>query len=354
MKNNDSINLSRIYSYFVGGQNKTVSGAGVRNVSYSLSGLSRSSSIDGDYEHGQMYVQVFEQKDVKHDSPMLMWHGGGMTGTVWESTADGEPGWLDYFLKKGYSVQVSDSVKRGRSGFDPTTILSGTPLFRSKQEAWNLFRVGQPEGYNTSPLNRQPFEGSRFPVQHFDNYCRSFVARFETDRDQTVAAYRQQVTENPNSIILAHSQGGGFALQTVILEPTKIKAVIAIEPSGAPQLTDEIDIQSICETPHLIVWGDQIKKHSIWREYRAAVDAYATAIKEKGGQIDIITLPDIGIRGNSHCPMSDDNSVEVAEIIASWLERTSNSLPKERRYEKTDSGFIIDSDIQWAGSRKNL
>ncbi len=319
MKKNQSIQLKNVSSYFVGGENKTISGAGVRNVSYSLSGVSRPYSIDGDYEYGQMYVQVYEQAQARYQAPLLMWHGGGMTGTVWESTANGEPGWLDYFLKEGYSVYVSDAVERGRSGFDPTAVMNGTPLFRSKQEAWELFRIGTKEGYCDSAEERIPFPGAQFPAASFDFYCRSFVPRFEGNRGQIVAAYKQMIGELPESIIMAHSQGGGFALQVVSETPLPVKAVVAVEPSGAPELTDDVDWKAVGKIPHLIVWGDHFEQHKVWQSYRSSVDRYVDKVRKNEGNIDVISLPSIGISGNSHCPMSDLNSEQVADVIAAWL-----------------------------------
>ena len=38
-----------------------------------------------------------------------------------------------------------------------------------------------------------------------------------------------------------------------------------------------------------------------------------------GGSVDIIDLPKIGIRGNSHFPMMDHNNREVADLIQRWL-----------------------------------
>lgn len=320
MKTDSRISLRRVYSYFIGGKGKSVSGLGVRDVHYSLSGVTRQSSIDGDYEYGQMYVQAFEQYYEIYASPILMWHGGGMTGSVWESTAHGEPGWLDFFLRKGYSVYLSDSVARGRSGFDPSALIDDSPLYRTKQEAWHLFRIGPQKGYSSSPEKRQPFSNSQFPSKFFDTYCRNFVARFETCKEQTMADYQSFVEEQYNGVIIAHSQGAGFALKVATISPESIRAVVAVEPSGAPELTEDTDFDLLTNTPHLIVWGDGIKNHHIWRQYRQSVDRYVNELKEKGGRVDVISLPDMGITGNSHCPMSDLNSEMIAQIIADWLE----------------------------------
>lgn len=42
-------------------------------------------------------------------------------------------------------------------------------------------------------------------------------------------------------------------------------------------------------------------------------------MKKYGGDVKIIYLPDIGIKGNTHFMMSDLNNVEVANEIDRWL-----------------------------------
>ena len=49
--------------------------------------------------------------------------------------------------------------------------------------------------------------------------------------------------------------------------------------------------------------------------------AYATAIRSAGGDADLLDLPDIGIKGNTHLVMMDRNSDQVAEVIQKWFER---------------------------------
>jgi hypothetical protein len=43
--------------------------------------------------------------------------------------------------------------------------------------------------------------------------------------------------------------------------------------------------------------------------------------KAAGGSIDIVDLPEVGLRGNTHFPMMERNNAEVADIIQAWLVR---------------------------------
>ena len=52
---------------------------------------------------------------------------------------------------------------------------------------------------------------------------------------------------------------------------------------------------------------------------RVATPAPANASKTAGGNVEVIDLPDIGIKGNTHMMMMDKNSDQVADVMQKWL-----------------------------------
>jgi hypothetical protein len=42
-------------------------------------------------------------------------------------------------------------------------------------------------------------------------------------------------------------------------------------------------------------------------------------VRAAGGTVDVVDLPERGIRGNSHMVMMDRNGGEVAALIQDWL-----------------------------------
>jgi len=50
------------------------------------------------------------------------------------------------------------------------------------------------------------------------------------------------------------------------------------------------------------------------------------AVNRRGGDVSVVHLPEIGIRGNTHFPFSDLNNVQVADVLSAWLE--NNGLDK--------------------------
>ena len=72
--------------------------------------------VDGrEYFYGQMYVEIRIPAKQTHPYPIIMVHGGSMSGTNFTGTPDGREGWAQYFLRRGHAVYVVDQVARGRS-----------------------------------------------------------------------------------------------------------------------------------------------------------------------------------------------------------------------------------------------
>ena len=72
-------------------------------------------------------------------------------------------------------------------------------------------------------------------------------------------------------------------------------------------------------TPILMMFGDYVDQHPRWAAYKKIDLEYAAAVRAGGGTVDVINLPDIGIKGNSHMLMQDKNNAEIAEVIQKWL-----------------------------------
>ena len=121
-------------------------------------------------------------------------------------------------------------------------------------------------------------------------------------------------------MIVVHSQGGNFTFNAALRAADKIKGVIAIEPSGAPN-PDRVNLTPLKGVPHLFVWGDYLDREALWQRITPAVDKYEDALRKQGTPVTRIDLPKAGVRGNSHMLMMDRNSDAVAAMIQDWMVR---------------------------------
>jgi pimeloyl-ACP methyl ester carboxylesterase len=318
------LQVSEIGSFHLGGEIVTLTGLPIRSRSSTPGGPVYKVDPNGDIGVGQMYVQFVRLATPRAPFPLLLWHGGGMTGATWETTPDGRPGWQMFFLRAGFDVFVSDAVERGRSGFAPfPEVYPEAPFYRTAKEAWEkTFRLGPPGSYATNPKDRHPFPNCRFPVEAFDLFMKQAVPRWSCNDGLTQAAYDALVAKLGPCILMMHSQGGNFGLHAALGAPGKVKAVIAIEPSGAPDPAHS-DPRSLTGVPHLFVWGDNVAGNDFWEKYKPQSRRWYEALVAAGVPAEWVELSECGIVGNSHALMMDDNSDEIAAIILDWLERAA-------------------------------
>jgi pimeloyl-ACP methyl ester carboxylesterase len=314
------IELRDMGSFHVGGREAVISGKPVKEVVFTPGGVPAKVDPNGVYQVEQMYVQYFLPARERGTVPLLLWHGGGLTGVSYETTPDGREGWLNYFVKKGWATFNSDAVERGRAGWAQyPDIFPGEPIFLTKADPFERFRIGQGEGsYNRDVALMKPLPGTQFPIEAYENFTRQLVPRWTTTDAPTIAAYTLLVDRICPCVIVFHSQAGQFAFKVAQARPEKIKALVAVEPGG---VGDPAQVAALKGMPILALFGDNIERDPRWPAIRANVVTFLEAAREAGGRVEIRDLPKAGIRGNSHMMMMDKNNLEVADVIQTWLER---------------------------------
>lgn len=309
------VQLKETGSFFAGGNKVSLTGQPRQQVQVARNAPARDVDLNGDYITGQCYVQYIRQQQPRFADPVMFWHGGAMTGVTWENRPDGQPGWQNHFLHRGFDTFVCDAVERGRAGWSPyPQIYESPPIHRTLNDAWSLFRFGEPGGYATEPNAREPFDGLRFPVERFDAMAAQFVPRWTSHAAITLDAYEAVLHKTGPVWLVAHSQGGNLALEAAARFGRNIRGLVVIEPASAPT-----NVAVTSDVPHLFVWGDNIDRAPIWRSYRNGADQYADALRTAGAAVSVLDLPAMGIRGNSHVPMMDNNSSDIADRVIDWI-----------------------------------
>ncbi len=313
-----TITLASMGSYTLGGRSLTVEGEPMREVTYS-GGLSIAHDPNGRFWIEQAYVQHFTPAVRRFETPVLFVHGGGLTGSSWETTPDGRPGFVQLFLEAGIAVHVLDNVERGRSGF---CAVHGEwpdgPIMRSEEEAWTLYRFGTVDEDGV----RTPFPGQQFPTEQMDELSRRTVPRWISTRALQLQAVRLALRHLGRAILVGHSQGAGLVIEAAVHEAmadrgAEAAAVIAIEPHGE---RPPVDPGALAGRPLALVFGDFMEESETWQRLREEALAIGAAWTGSGGSLDVVDLPRHGLFGNSHMPMMDRNSRDVANFLVAWLD----------------------------------
>lgn len=308
------ISLARWGSFHVGGREVRVEGAPVREVLYTPGSAPARLDPNGTYLVGGMYAQFMEPEPRRGAVPLMLWHGGGLTGACWETTPDGREGWQHFFLRQGWEVVVSDAVERGRAGW--TRIpeeTGGVPVVGPLENPWLRFRIGP-----GTPQGGRVYPGQQFPSdpESWRAFIRQNVPRFTTTDDLILAAYGALLGRVGPSVVVAHSQGGFFGWRAAQEWPDRVRALVLVEPASIGLAEKVAALRGI---PVLMIFGDYIADDARWPTIRANGIAFAEAVRAAGGSVDVVDLPEHGIAGNSHMIMMDRNSDQVAALVQDWL-----------------------------------
>lgn len=311
----DPIVLRDMGSFYVGGRQVTIRGEPVRQVPLP-GGQVQKVDHNGTYTVEQMYVQYVLPQNRRGKFPLLMWHGGGLTGVSYETTPDGREGWLNIFVRKGWDVYVPDAVERGRAGWAMPEVFAGEPVFTAEQTPWVNFRFGEPSSWSPDPKQRRPFADSQFPFDAYGDLLKEIVPRWLTTNDAIMRAYLDLIDKVCPCVLLVHSQSGTFGFRAAEARPDKIKALVVIEGTLRGDAATAAALKNV---PIVVIYGDDIDKSPNFSEQRETNTKMAALAKAAGGSIEIINLPDMGIKGNTHMMMMDKNNGEVANVIQGWL-----------------------------------
>lgn len=284
----------------------------------------------GQTRHGD-HADVFYQIPVKPKKlSMVFLHGYGQSRRSWQTTADGREGFANLFLRNGYSIYLVDQPGRGEAG--QTTKpgqINGTP---DDQTWFTQFRIGLYPKFN---------EGVQFPKDStsMDQFFRMMTPNTgNVDEATIVNAMSSVMDKSGNGILFTHSAGGSPGWKTAI-KNEKIKAVVAYEPGGFifPEGEEPEgnrggkgvpmnEFMKLTKIPIVVYYGDYIPTEetdaaslNFWRNVLATARQWAKVVNSHGGDVTIVHLPELGIKGNTHFLMSDLNNVEVAGLLSKWL-----------------------------------
>jgi len=331
---------------------------------------------DDQYTVGQMYAEYMIPAEQRCPWPVIMVHGGTMSGTNYTGTPDGREGWAQNFARAGYAVYVVDQVGKGRSSYYPNVYgpKAPTPMSNSQRRyvAQEKFKLWPQAHLHT----QWPGDGTADDqaAQQLVSSQLPSIKDFHRQQELNTAGLIALIDRIGPSILMVHSQAGTFGWPVADARPDKVKALLAIEPNGPPfhqvSFVGAPDWFEYSETAALrygitdvpitydppvkdpselkIVQQDKADAPGLVRGYLQATPArhlpnlrkmpilVVTAeasyhapydhctvnyLRQAGVEPHWMKLADHGIRGNSHMLMAEKNSEEIADLIIGWTDR---------------------------------
>lgn len=277
--------------------------------------------------HGD-HSYIFYQVPVNaRNLPLVFWHGHGQSAKTWETTPDGREGFQNIFLRRGFPVYLIDQPRRGRAARSTQPInITATP---DEQLWFGIFRLGAwPNFYPGVQFSHDPEALNQFFRQMAPNTGPYDV---QVDTEAVSALFNK----TGPGILVTHSQSGGLGWRTAI-KNRNIRAIVSFEPGfdfpfpegdvppsmtlgGRPLsaiLVSQPEFILLTKIPIIIYYGDNIPDkpstnpgQEQWRIFQEMARKWRDVVNRHGGDVTVVHLPEIGIRGNTHFLMSDLNNV---------------------------------------------
>ncbi len=297
----------------------------------------RHPSPDGGTLHGD-HAYVFYQVPVDaRPLPLVFWHGAGQFSKTWETTPDGREGFQNLFLRRRFSVYLLDQPRRGDAG--RSTVPAAVAATTDDQVWFGMFRLGVwPDYFPGVQVSRDPAA--------LDQFFRSMTPNTGPfDAEVNARAVAALFEKTGPGVLVTHSQGGGPGWLTVMKSPN-VRAVASYEPGSGfvfpagevpapmPSLTGPLEATAVppeqfaalTKIPIVIYFGDNIPTEPStnpgqdnWRVRLAMARLWRDAVNRHGGDVTVVHLPELGVRGNTHFPFSDTNNVEIANLLSKFL-----------------------------------
>jgi pimeloyl-ACP methyl ester carboxylesterase len=287
--------------------------------------------------HGD-HAYVFYQIPAKaRKYPLVMWHGFGQFSKTWETTPDGREGFQNIFLRRRFPVYLIDQPRRGNAG--RSTVAGSIEPIADEQQWFGTFRIGIWPNY---------FEGVQFARDPatLEQYFRAMTPSIgPIDVNVNAEAVSALFNKIGPAILVTHSHSGGMGWLTAI-KNQNIKAIVSYEPGSGFLFTEgEVpapmpssggtleavavpmqEFMQLTKIPIVIYYGDYIPDEPNpnpgqdgWRVRLEMAKLWRDAVNRHGGDVTVVHLPEIGIKGNTHFPFSDLNNVEIADLMSDWL-----------------------------------
>ena len=125
--------------------------------------------------------------------------------------------------------------------------------------------------------------------------------------------------ELKKTVLISHSQSGIFPFNSAKISNDGIAGIISIEPAACPSA--DSDLTPYLKIPSLIMFGDFVELSTRWAPRLKACREFVAKVNAQGGKAELLVLPEIGIKGNTHMLMQDNNSIELAALLSTWIEK---------------------------------
>jgi hypothetical protein len=140
-------------------------------------------------------------------------------------------------------------------------------------------------------------------------------------------------------VAVTNSAGGWRALLSALkAKSDNMKGIVAYETPGfvfpegegpepqpkapfGPNSVPLAEFAKLTKFPIQMVFGDYTDSRPTWATSVKLARTFCDIVNRHGGDCEVLLLPDVGLRGNTHIAFADLNNEGVADELSKWLHR---------------------------------
>jgi len=282
-------------------------------------------------DHGFVEYQIPEHP---RKVALFLWHSSSVQ--VWQNRWDGGEGYQSIFLRRGFPVYLWDGPRVGRGNMS-CEAYTYKPVVGQDQRNVISWRLG--------PAPGQWFPGVQFPKDDPKAFDQAMSARYyEFDIAKNAHLEAEAAAKAIDRIgpsVLVTNSAAGWRAMLAALKSDNVKGIVAYEPAAfvfpdgegpqgpeggfGPTHVPLAEFMRLTRIPIQIVWGDNTEK-TFWAHTVALSRQFVDIVNAHGGHAEVLMLPSVGLKGNTHIAFADLNNVAVADQLSLFLKKNKLDL----------------------------
>ncbi|MEQ1760473.1 MAG: alpha/beta fold hydrolase [Vicinamibacterales bacterium] len=277
------------------------------------------------------FVQYLTPVEVRHQTPVVLVHGGSAQMLHYMGNGDGASGWAHYYVQAGYKVYLIDRPGHGRGVYHPDALGPIAPLATYEQLLVEFQR-------SAKGANKQWPGTGEIGDPLIDQFMASqngLPVSFAQDPSLGSAHGAELLDKIGPAIVQTHSAAGTWGWMVADARPALVKALVCFEGAGAPLVAQAPPGAAgrqggaggraggpPAATRTLNLRGIPMLYFTAENSGRTNGPEIVAALKQSGAQAEHVFLQERGLRGNGHMAMLENNRKQVFEFFRGWVEKT--------------------------------
>lgn len=338
---NKTLKLSDVGIFYVGGERVDTTNSDCPDV------FCKTNNPNVTVQSSQAFFALVEYfiPEKPKKSPIVLIPGQAIMGNTWLMKPPGGESWTSFFVRAGYPVYLFTQPGRGPalSYTDQVNdVIAGEAPANSVPKLRHFTDVAL-GSFGVGPSYGQFYKGTRFPKsqefykQALSNWGIVQGPAGPVDDPRTAAATNTALIKllekiGP-AIVMGHSSGGREMWQAALQRPELFRQMIGVEAIDC----DPANAAAFKAIPILNFWATYPKQRQLEfpqtakafgdsnSQFGVACADMSKAIRRIGGRAGMLFLEDIGLVGNTHLLMFDENNIQIAQLVLRWMEGRGNA-----------------------------